>query len=82
VLEARDRLGGRVHTHTLAAPNGQTAQVLNCRLLATGLCKHGVDVCIVEAIAVCCADMYAVVAVWTFTCPHSCHAVSCKTAGV
>lgn len=27
VLEARDRLGGRVHTHTLSGTDGQTAKV-------------------------------------------------------
>jgi Flavin containing amine oxidoreductase len=32
VLESRDRLGGRVHTHTLTAPDGETAKVLTCVL--------------------------------------------------
>ena len=74
VLEVRDRLGGRVHTHTLTAPDGQSAQVLNCRLLASSG-NRALTYALQQPVTGCCAAMYTVRAVLTFTSCLSCHAV-------
>ena len=74
VLEVRDRLGGRVHTHTLTAPDGQSAQVLNCRLLASSG-NRALTCALQQPEIVCCAATYTAVAGRTFTCHLRCHAI-------